>query len=142
MYTIPKQTLVVELGDVLEDYTGRQREFVQFLRELRAELRAFRPRADVLRMYGPTRGASATTPVTPRAQDRAEVGPPPPSPAIAAAGSPSPGRTTGAAPGDPGGRPNRGVGSPGHSPKRDYNYFSELDDRLARLRETPGSTPS
>jgi hypothetical protein len=143
MYTIPKQTLVVELGEVLEDYTGRQREFVQFLRELRAELRQFRPRADVLRMYGPTRGTAARVPVIPRPHGwLAQVGSPPPSPARAAAGSPVPGPTTGATGANSADRPPRSVGSPGHSPKRDYNYFSELDERLARLRAAPGSTPS
>lgn len=143
MYTIPKQTLVVELGDVLEEYTGRQREFVQFLRELRAELREFRPRVDVLRMYGPSRGLPARTPVIPRPQGwRARVGSPPPSLTRAAASSPAPGPTTGAAGANPADRPNRSVGSSGHSPKRDYNYFSELDERLARLRAAPGTTAS
>ena len=139
---ITKETLVVELGDVLEDYAGRQREFVQFLRELRAELRAFRPRADVLRMYGPSRRAPADTPVIPRPQSwQGPVGSPPPL-TRAAACLPGQGPTASVVGVNSAERPQRSVGSPGHAPKRDYNYFSELDERLARLRAAPRSTPT
>jgi hypothetical protein len=105
MPAIPQQTLVTELGDRLDDYSRRQVELLHCLRNLRHEFLALR--------------AARALPPPPPISVLARRFPPPPPPqslteAAAVAG--------------------RSVGSPGLTLRRDYNYFTDLDSRLARLR--------
>ena len=143
MAEISEKTLVGELAERLDHYSHRQDELLRCLRALREELGALRIETQApspARPSPPQPVADASAPVAP--SSTVEAGPelaPPPMRALVR----TPRLPSRLAPGGPqvGTRPPiRTVGSPGHLPRRDYNYFTELDERLARLAAHGGGT--
>jgi hypothetical protein len=144
MHTTLEETLTVELAEMLGRYIHRQAELVGCLRSLREDLLALRspveglasrepdPRSRVPESWDLSRALTTEASTT-----QAPISWP--SPSIRASTlSSRPARRIGDAVAE---RPPAAVGSRGHAPKHDYNYFAALDERLSHLRARPGLEP-
>jgi len=132
MATIPEQRLVIELTDMLEDYAHRQAELLGCLRALRVDLLALRAETEMQSPGRPKARESSARSVETAVSTRTAH------PLVSGAtptNIPLQGHDTSPE------RPDVTVGSPGHAPRRDYNYFAELDAKLACLRRTPAEAP-
>jgi hypothetical protein len=143
MRTALEETLVVELMQMLDRHAQRQAELVGCLKALRADLLALglvsggegfeEPRAgpripNWARSQAPM--AEVATRRAPRSLPRL------PSRTTSLSSRPASRlRETNAE------RPDAALGSPGHAPRRNYNYFADLDAKLARTRGKPGPAP-
>ncbi len=121
MSNLLEQTVLVEFADVLEEYTRRQRELLGSLREFRTAFLQTRPPP-------PPASLSVTQHRSPPVRHR----PAPPTgvpfrPFVV----PDP-PTTPAAPSES--WHDVVFGAAVHPTKRDYDYFTELDQSLERLR--------